>query len=123
MDNDMWTMEELGQWFNKYAKDEAPEPRDPTRGGYLVPAPPRSDTHDANGNRYERRQQTPLVQAPAPALGVGRMATPAYHDFEGCLKQQQHNSQLKLQERHFYPPQEPGRVTGFRRAPWLDRAD
>ena len=70
-----------------------------------------------------RFQQPRTAEAPAPAFHGKRMATPAYHDFEGCLKQQQHNSALKLQERHFYPPPEPGRVEGFRRAPWLDRAD
>ena len=40
-DKCLWTMPELGEWYNAYAKPEPVEARDPLRGGYLVPRGPK----------------------------------------------------------------------------------
>ena len=89
-DKCLWTMPELGEWYNAYAKPERPETSDPLKGGYMVP-----------------RAKTP----------------PNMHDFEANLKQQRYNAEVTVKEGRFYPPQEPGRVPGYRAAPWMDRPE
>ena len=115
MDNDVWKLPELRSWFQMHAVEPKLDTPDPQRRGYLVTASA-SPTYQ---NHLTLR--TPPTTAPV-SLGR-RMDTPCCHDFEGCLKQQKHNAELKLAERHYYPPQAPGRVSGFRQAPWLDRPD
>ena len=116
MDNDVWKLPELRSWFQLNAREPTPDAPDPQRRGYMVagggPATPARATAVA-----------PLRAATAPVFHGARMPTPNFNDFEGCLMQQKHNAELKLKERHYYPPQAPGRVPGFRQAPWLDRPD
>lgn len=112
-DKCLWTMPELGEWYNAYAKPEPVEARDPLRGGYLVPRGPKPA-------HVQTRRPPPRAAAP-PTLS--RMKTPAYHDWEANIVQQRHNAEVAVQEGKFYPPQEPGRVRGYRAAPWMDRPE
>ena len=115
MDNDVWKLPELRAWFQLNAREPTPDMggSGSATSGYMIPPSP-----------TRARSVVPLRVSTAPVAFVGkRMPTPGFNDFEGCLKQQKHNAELKLKERHYYPPQAPGRVPGFRQAPWLDRPD
>ena len=112
MDNDVWKLPELRSWFQMHAVEPLPDIPDPN---YMVPRGATAAPVVRSAHR------TP--PATAPVFVGKRWPTPGFNDFEGCLKQQKHNAELKLQERQYYPPQVEGRVPGYRQAPWLDRPD
>ena len=116
-DKCLWTMPELGEWYNAYAQPERPEPSDPLKGGYMVP---RTATPPAPWHSHPKHHPQPVVEPPR----LERMKTPPnMHDFEANLKQQRYNAEVTVKEGRFYPPQEPGRVRGYRAAPWMDRPE
>ena len=80
-DKCLWTMPELGEWYNAYAKPERPEPSDPLKGGYMVP---RVKTPPAPWHSHPKHHPQPVVEPPR----LERMKTPPnMHDFEANLKQ------------------------------------
>ena len=80
-DKCLWTMPELGEWYNAYAKPERPEPSDPLKGGYMVP---RAKTPPAPWHSHPKHHHPqPVVEPPR----LERMKTPPnMHDFEANLK-------------------------------------
>ena len=81
---------------------------------------PRVKTPPAPWHSHPKHHPQPVVEPPR----LERMKTPPnMHDFEANLKQQRYNAEVTVKEGRFYPPQEPGRVRGYRAAPWMDRPE
>ena len=57
-DKCLWTMPELGEWYNAYAKPERPETSDPLKGGYMVP---RVKTPPAPWHSHPKHHPQPVV--------------------------------------------------------------